>query len=101
MAVATECGLPGVRIGAVERDIIALAAVCQRAGIGPTAAVPKLLAKAGLNRLGMADIVSSVIEPEEMLPAVAQGAIGIERRAADARAAALLDAIRQFQDFAP
>jgi hydroxymethylbilane synthase len=51
------------------------------------------LAKAGLNRLGMADIVSSVIEPEEMLPAVAQGAIGIERRANDARAAEMLEAI--------
>src|SRR5690606_11196426 len=33
------------------------------------------------------------IEPEEMLPAVAQGAIGIERRYADARVEALLAAI--------
>ena len=51
------------------------------------------LAMAGLNRLGMNDIVSSAIEPEEMLPAVAQGAIGIERRADDIRAAAMLEAI--------
>jgi hydroxymethylbilane synthase len=51
------------------------------------------LAMAGLNRLGMSDIVSSAIEPEEMLPAVAQGAIGIERRADDMRAAAMLEAI--------
>lgn len=51
------------------------------------------LAMAGLNRLGMSDIVSSAIAPEEMLPAVAQGAIGIERRANDSRAAGMLEAI--------
>ncbi len=51
------------------------------------------LAVAGLNRLGMSDIVSSAIAPEEMLPAVAQGAIGIERRADDSRAAEMLAAI--------
>ena len=51
------------------------------------------LAMAGLNRLGLAHIARSPIEPEEMLPAVAQGAIGIERRADDDRAAALLAAI--------
>ena len=31
------------------------------------------LAMAGLNRLGMSHIASSAIEPDEMLPAVAQG----------------------------
>ena len=51
------------------------------------------LAMAGLNRLGMAEVVRSAIEPDEMLPAVAQGAIGIERRRADARAEAMLAAI--------
>jgi hydroxymethylbilane synthase len=51
------------------------------------------LAMAGLNRLGMSDIVSSAIAPEEMLPAVAQGAIGIERRGNDSRAASMLEAI--------
>ena len=51
------------------------------------------LAMAGLNRLGMAHVARSAIEPDEMLPAVAQGAIGIERRSADARAAAMLAAI--------
>ena len=51
------------------------------------------LAMAGLNRLGMAHVVSSAIETEEMLPAVAQGAIGIERRGDDMRAAAMLEAI--------
>ncbi|MCH8466897.1 MAG: hydroxymethylbilane synthase [Roseinatronobacter sp.] len=48
------------------------------------------LAMAGLNRLGMSDVASSAIAPEDMLPAIAQGAIGIERRLADERAAALL-----------
>lgn len=51
------------------------------------------LAMAGLNRLGMSEIASAAIAPEEMLPAVAQGAIGIERRADDSRAAAMLEAI--------
>ncbi|MFV0410708.1 MAG: hydroxymethylbilane synthase [Paracoccus sp. (in: a-proteobacteria)] len=48
------------------------------------------LAMAGLNRLGRQDVVRSAISPAEMLPAIAQGAIGIERRADDARIAALL-----------
>lgn len=52
------------------------------------------LAMAGLNRLGLADVPATPIPTEAMLPAVAQGAIGIERRADDARAAEMLDAIR-------
>ncbi|ARC87628.1 hydroxymethylbilane synthase [Rhodovulum sp. MB263] len=51
------------------------------------------LAMAGLNRLGMEEVASSTIEPEEMLPAVAQGAIGIERRVDDALAGHLLEAL--------
>ncbi|MXQ08536.1 hydroxymethylbilane synthase [Alphaproteobacteria bacterium GH1-50] len=51
------------------------------------------LAMAGLNRLGMAHVAASAIETDEMLPAVAQGAIGIERREDDARAAEMLAAI--------
>ncbi|HEY0275098.1 MAG TPA: hydroxymethylbilane synthase [Paenirhodobacter sp.] len=50
------------------------------------------LAMAGLKRLGMAD-VAVPIAPEDMLPAVAQGAIGIERRAGDSRTAQMLAAI--------
>jgi len=56
-------------------------------------AVATFLAMAGLNRLGMADVARGPIDPEEMLPAVAQGAIGVERRAADDRVAAMLAAI--------
>jgi hydroxymethylbilane synthase len=39
-----------------------------------------MLACAGLERLGMADRISSQLEPSEMLPASAQGVIGIECR---------------------
>ena len=56
-------------------------------------AVATFLAMAGLNRLGMAQVARSAIEVDEMLPAVAQGAIGIERRADDSRAAEMLAAI--------
>ena len=51
------------------------------------------LAMAGLNRLGMADVPRQPIEPEDILPAVAQGVIGIERRLTDSRAAGMLEAI--------
>ncbi|PTW47720.1 hydroxymethylbilane synthase [Rhodovulum kholense] len=51
------------------------------------------LAMAGLNRLGLEEVAQSTIEPEEMLPAVAQGAIGIERRKDDALAGHLLEAL--------
>ncbi|HZD26553.1 MAG TPA: hydroxymethylbilane synthase, partial [Alphaproteobacteria bacterium] len=42
------------------------------------------LACAGLNRLGLAHHITAPVPPEVMLPAVAQGAIGIETRADDA-----------------
>ncbi|MEL7149288.1 MAG: hydroxymethylbilane synthase [Pseudomonadota bacterium] len=51
------------------------------------------LAMAGLRRLGLTDLPVTAIPTEEMLPAVAQGAIGIERRANDTRAAEMLEAI--------
>lgn len=59
-------------------------------------AAATFLANAGLTRLGMTDRITALIEPEEMLPAVAQGAIGIEIRSNDeatrARLAPLHDA---------
>ncbi|MEL6607763.1 MAG: hydroxymethylbilane synthase [Pseudomonadota bacterium] len=51
------------------------------------------LAMAGLNRLAMDDVPKTAIAPEDMLPAVAQGAIGIECREDDAATHALLAAI--------
>jgi len=56
-------------------------------------AAATFLAMAGLRRLGMAEVARGAIDPVEMLPAVAQGAIGIERRATDTRAADMLAAI--------
>ncbi len=55
-------------------------------------AAATFLAMAGVTRLGMAD-VARPIEVDDMLPAVAQGAIGVERRVDDARATAMLAAI--------
>lgn len=49
-----------------------------------------LLALAGLRRLGLTDRITAILEPDTMLPAVAQGAIGIEIRGADATTRALL-----------
>lgn len=51
------------------------------------------LAMAGLERLGMTDRATAAISPDDMLPAVAQGAIGIEYRQDDKRAADMLSAI--------
>ncbi len=51
------------------------------------------LAVAGLNRLGMQHVPFTPIDDADMLPAVAQGAIGIERRAGDADTEAMLAAI--------
>ncbi|MBT4934848.1 MAG: hydroxymethylbilane synthase [Rhodospirillaceae bacterium] len=52
-----------------------------------------LLALAGLNRLGNADVATSIIETNEMLPAVAQGAIGITCHTDDERAHKFLAAL--------
>lgn len=51
------------------------------------------LAMAGLRRLGMPEETATPIPPEEMLPAIAQGAIGIERRADDVEVAEVLACI--------
>jgi hydroxymethylbilane synthase len=56
-------------------------------------AVATFLAMAGLNRLGLAHMARGAIEVDEMLPAVAQGAIGIERRVADSAVETLLAGI--------
>lgn len=56
-------------------------------------AVATFLAMAGLNRLGLTHVARGPVEVDEMLPAVAQGAIGVERRLNDVRVAGLLAAI--------
>src|SRR5439155_11124890 len=49
-----------------------------------------ILAQAGLERLGRGDAITEILDPAWMLPAVGQGALGLECRADDARALALL-----------
>ena len=44
-----------------------------------------ILAEAGLRRLGFSDRVSGVLEPGRFLPAVGQGALGLETRSEDSR----------------
>lgn len=50
-----------------------------------------VLASAGLKRLGMVERITLALEPEEMLPAIAQGVIGIECRSDDATVRALIE----------
>src|SRR5437764_278000 len=54
-----------------------------------------ILAEAGLRRLGLADRVTQVLPFDVMLPAVGQGALGIECRAADMATLAIL---RELED---
>jgi len=53
-------------------------------------AAATLLALAGLKRLGLTDAATAVLSADEFLPAVGQGAIGIETRADDAHTRQLL-----------
>ena len=52
------------------------------------------LAMAGLNRLNAQHITRHPVDPEEMLPAIAQGIISIERRADDTEVDELLTPLR-------
>jgi hydroxymethylbilane synthase len=52
-----------------------------------------LLAIAGLKRMDMADCATSILEWDEMLPAVAQGAIGIQCRTGDERSLKYIGAL--------
>ncbi|MBB5220541.1 hydroxymethylbilane synthase [Amaricoccus macauensis] len=56
-------------------------------------AAATFLAMAGLNRLGRSDVPAVPIPVDEMLPAVGQGAIGVESRADDDMVSELLSAI--------
>jgi hydroxymethylbilane synthase len=52
-----------------------------------------LLAVAGLKRLGLLSEATAILDPDEFVPAVGQGAIGIETRANDGRTRTLVAAI--------
>jgi hydroxymethylbilane synthase len=60
----------------------------RKLGDGPYAAV--VLAAAGLRRLGLAPAGAVPLAPEQMLPAVGQGTLGIEIREEDDRTAGLV-----------
>ncbi len=53
-----------------------------------------ILASAGLKRLGFEDRIREALTPEQSLPAVGQGAVGIETRVDDAELNALLAPLR-------
>lgn len=52
-----------------------------------------ILAAAGLKRLGLAERITRVLEPEFSLPAVGQGALGLECRSDDQRVLTYLQAL--------
>ena len=52
-----------------------------------------ILAAAGLMRLGLQDRITGIIPTEQMLPAIGQGAMGIEARAGDEEVLALIAAL--------
>jgi hydroxymethylbilane synthase len=56
-----------------------------------------VLACAGLKRLGMEARITRALVPEEMLPAIAQGVIGIECRQDDARVHDLLEPLNHHE----
>ena len=61
--------------------------------LGEGVADATFLAVAGLKRLGLASRITSLIEPEVMLPAIAQGAIGLQIREHDAATARLVTSV--------
>lgn len=59
-----------------------------------------ILAAAGLNRLGLSARISLALNPLEMLPAIGQGALGLECRASDTTTRDLLTALDDVQTHA-
>ena len=58
-----------------------------------------LLALAGLKRLGLAEHATAILGVDDFLPAVGQGAIGIEARESDTRTRDMLSAINHTDTF--
>jgi hydroxymethylbilane synthase len=52
-----------------------------------------ILAEAGLKRLGLASVITEILDPSWMVHAVGQGALGLECRADDGDTLALLEAL--------
>jgi hydroxymethylbilane synthase len=79
---------PGLRVELLRGNVQTRLAKLKSGEVDAT-----ILALAGLKRLGLAHEATAVLAPEDFLPAVAQGAIGIVARADDARTRAAVDAI--------
>ena len=77
LEVVTLRGNVGTRLAKLERGEVAAT----------------ILAVAGLKRLGKIDLATDLLAPEVMLPAVAQGAIGLEARLNDSRTCDWLKAL--------
>src|SRR5260221_1591127 len=56
-----------------------------------------LLAKAGLDRLGLSARIAEVLEPEIVMPAVGQGAIGVQARVRDEEMGAAISSLDPFE----
>jgi hydroxymethylbilane synthase len=52
-----------------------------------------ILARAGLERLGLAGRISAVLDPSRFIPAPAQGALAVQVRAADEKACRIVSAV--------
>jgi len=59
-----------------------------------------VLAAAGLTRLGWQDRITSRFSPEELLPAVGQGALGLETRTDDGQTNAIVSQLNHAESFA-
>lgn len=76
---------PDVRVAPLRGNVATRLAKLERGEVDAT-----LLAVAGLKRLGEGARITAALSPEEMLPAVAQGAIGIAARLDDGATGAYL-----------
>ena len=79
-----QCQLNAARAGLVLQDIRGnVGSRLQKLDNGTYDAL--ILAAAGMKRLGREDRISVYLDVEDMLPAIGQGALGIETRAGDAQ----------------
>jgi hydroxymethylbilane synthase len=73
---------PGIEVEGIRGNVSTRIEKVREDPDGPDATI---LAIAGVTRLGLLDLVTEVIPHETMLPAVGQGALGLEIRADDGR----------------
>ena len=79
-----QCQLNAARAGLVLQDIRGnVGSRLQKLDNGTYDAL--ILAAAGMKRLGREDRISGYLDVEDMVPAIGQGALGIETRAGDAQ----------------